>query len=78
MAKAGQEKAPNTTLAIVAIVLIALGLGWTLYQANPGGMLRAKTEDEIKEEKEAIKEEEHKKREAERSARRAGKPVPAH
>jgi hypothetical protein len=46
-------KGPNTTLAIAAIVFIMLGLGWTLYTANPGGMLRSKTSDEVKEEKEA-------------------------
>ena len=78
MAKAGQEKGPNTTLAIVAIVLLVGGLGWTIYQANPGGMLRAKTDHEIKEEKEEKKEAELKKKEAERAAKRAGKPVPAH
>lgn len=77
MAKMGPEKAPNTTMAIIAIVLLVGGLGWTIYQANPGEALRAPTEDEIKAKKEAAQEEAYKKAEEERR-KRGGRPSSGH
>ena len=43
---------PNNKHLIAGAVLILLGSAWSLYEYNPGGMLRARTESEIKEEKE--------------------------
>lgn len=77
MAKMGPEKAPNTTMAVIAIVLLVGGLGWSIYQANPGEALRAPTDAEIKAKKEAIKEEEHRKREEARKLKRGGRPEPS-
>jgi len=71
MAKAGTQ-GPNTKLAMVAIVLILVGIGWGIYTANPGGMIRAKTKEEVVAEKEAKKEEERKKREEANKGKRRG------
>jgi hypothetical protein len=44
---------PNKKMLIGAIVLVAIGLAWSVYNFNPGGALRAETEAEKKERKEA-------------------------
>lgn len=71
MAKAGTQ-GPNTKMAMAAIALILLGIGWGIYTANPGGMIRAKTKEEIVAEKEAKKEEERKAREEANKGKRRG------
>lgn len=71
MAKAGTQ-GPNTKLAMAAIALILLGIGWGIYTANPGGLVRAKTKEEVMAEKEAKKEEEIKAREEQRKKQRRG------
>jgi len=71
MAKAGPS-GPNTKLAMAAIVLILVGVGWGIYTANPGGMLRAKTKEEIMHEKEEKKEADMKAREEARRTRKRG------
>jgi len=71
MAKAGPA-GPNTKMAMGAIVLILVGMGWSLYTANPGGMLRAKTKEEIVREKEEKKEAEMKARDEERAKHKRG------
>lgn len=43
---------PNKNTLIFAVVLIVVGTAWSLYEFNPGQMLRQSTEAEIKEIKE--------------------------
>lgn len=71
MAKAGTS-GPNTKLAMAAIVLILIGVGWGIYTANPGSMIRAKTKEEILHEKEEKKEAEAKARDEARKKSRRG------
>ena len=74
MAKAGPS-GPNTKLAMAAIVLILIGVGWGIYTANPGNMIRAKTKEELTQEKDEKKEADRKARDAERIAKKRGGPA---
>jgi hypothetical protein len=44
---------PSRNKLIVGIVLILIGLVWGVYELNPGGALRAETEAEARERKDA-------------------------
>ena len=39
-------KKPNSMMPVIAAALIVLAVGWTLYEANPGRMIRQETKEE--------------------------------
>jgi uncharacterized protein HemX len=65
----GTKKSDNKLL-VIGGVMIALGLAWGAYEFNPGGMLREKTKDEKKADKDAVQLEMEKARAAKRKQRR--------
>ncbi|HEY3322428.1 MAG TPA: hypothetical protein VGP72_18340 [Planctomycetota bacterium] len=39
-------KKPNKMLPFIAGAMIVLAVGWTVYQSNPGRMIRSETKEE--------------------------------